>query len=109
MVLARGVAWGVACHIATSEPAPPCLPVCSFISAELSAQLQGTAGITAADVVGGNCIHPACIKASLQRSLQRLHLATVGGGGRAGAGGGVMLFWGREPCLMGACKRKFMM
>lgn len=34
-------------------------------------------GITRADVVDGNCLHPSCLAVSLKRSLKSLRLDTV--------------------------------
>ena len=52
-----------------------------FISADLSAPLLSAGskqgGIGKEDLVGGNCIHPMCLDASLKRSLKLLKLETV--------------------------------
>ena len=35
-------------------------------------------GISKGDIVGGNCIHPNCLKNSLSRSLVAMHITGVG-------------------------------
>lgn len=36
-------------------------------------------GVSKGDIVGGNCIHPNCLEASLGRSLANMNIAAVSG------------------------------
>lgn len=58
-----------------------CRTKAGYISSDLSEPLLSAGkkqgGIGREDVVGGNCIHPMCLDASLKRSLKQLKLETV--------------------------------
>jgi len=47
------------------------------IADNLLVKTEKYGGISKGDIVGGNCIHPNCLKASLSRSLVALHIGSV--------------------------------
>ncbi len=44
---------------------------------DILGSLQAAGKIVASDVVSGHCMHPACLEASLERSLESLGLEAV--------------------------------
>ena len=47
------------------------------IADNLLVKSQKHGGILKGDIVGGNCIHPSCLEASLSRSLIAMNIGTV--------------------------------
>lgn len=58
-----------------------CSTKAGFVSTDMAEALLSAGrkqgGVSKEDVVGGNCIHPNCLAASLKRSLKHLKLDTV--------------------------------
>ena len=47
------------------------------IADNLLVKSQKHGGISKGDIVGGNCMHPSCLDASLSRSLAAMNIGTV--------------------------------
>jgi aryl-alcohol dehydrogenase-like predicted oxidoreductase len=48
-----------------------------FVDDATAKKLLEQGAVRKADVAGGHCLHPACLKASVATSLERLQLHTV--------------------------------